>query len=87
MVIATFRLAAGCKGEFLELLKAHAARSLAEEPGCLRFDVLLPTDQYPEHAEQVMLYEVYSSPAAFADHRETARYAAFFEAAGLEYTS
>ena len=34
----------GRMDEFLEVVRAHGEKSLALEPGCLRFDVLRPAD-------------------------------------------
>jgi (4S)-4-hydroxy-5-phosphonooxypentane-2,3-dione isomerase len=44
------------------------------EPGCLRFDVLVPAD--PD-APQVVLYEIYVDRAAFDRHLATRHYLEF----------
>ena len=56
---------------FLRLMREHAAGTLAEEAGCLQFDVLLP--QADE--SRVFLYEVYRDGAAFEEHNKSARLA------------
>jgi quinol monooxygenase YgiN len=48
----------------LPLLMAHRDRCLRDEPGTLRFDVLLPRDD----KTAILLYEVYESDAAFDVH-------------------
>ena len=40
VIIAPISIVPEHKDEFLEGLISHAARSLNEEPGCLRFDVV-----------------------------------------------
>ena len=51
-------------GPRLTLLMAHRARCLADEPGTLQFEVLLPR----EDQTKVLLYEVYTDDAAFEAH-------------------
>ncbi len=63
-IIVTFRIADGALAAFLELVCANAAASLADEPGCQRFDVL--TD--PKVPDAVVLYEIYDDEAAFQQH-------------------
>jgi autoinducer 2-degrading protein len=52
---------------FLEAVEAQATASLANEPGCLRFDVCAD-EADPNH---FLLYETYLDAAAFDAHRET----------------
>jgi len=49
---------------FIALVRVNAAASMANEPGCRRFDVLLPTPA----STTVALYEIYDDEAAFAAH-------------------
>ncbi len=49
--------------------------SVEREPGCLRFDVLTPTED--GGAPQVFLYEIYRDRAAFDLHLESEHYKAF----------
>lgn len=63
-IIVTFRIADAAFATFLELVRDNAAASLADEPGCQRFDVL--TD--PKVPDAVVLYEIYDDEAAFQQH-------------------
>jgi quinol monooxygenase YgiN len=73
----TFRLHPGQLEAFLPLMRANAAASLREEPGCLRFDVLLPEGG---DGEEVFLYEVYTDAAAFEAHLASPHFLAFDQA-------
>ena len=70
-VIVAFEVKDGQMEPFLEIIKAHAARTLAVEPGCERFGILTPTDG----AAAVHLHEVFADDAAFAEHRQSQRLA------------
>jgi len=63
-LVVRFKAAAGRKQELIEGLKGHAQRSLDNEEGCIRFDVLVPRGGEAD----VMLYELYESQAAFDLH-------------------
>ena len=63
-LIGTIEIAPGRTEEFVPLLMAHRAGCLQDEPGTLRFDVLLPR----EGTTKVMLYELYRDEAAFDTH-------------------
>ena len=65
------------RGTFLEAIEANAVSSVADEPGCLRFDVVRDNDD-PDH---YLFYEVYRDEAAFAAHRATEHFARWREAA------
>ena len=73
-----FVLRDGASGPFLGLVRENAAASLAREPGCRRFDVLLPQDADID----VALYEIYDDASAFAEHLASAHYASFARLAG-----
>ena len=60
-VIVAFEVKEGQIDPFLDIIRAHAARTLAVEPGCERFDILIPTDG----SAAVNLHEVYADDAAF----------------------
>ena len=49
---------------FLQHMNKNAAKSLRLEPGCLRFDVLIPQDS----SKTIFLYEIYESKEAFKHH-------------------
>jgi autoinducer 2-degrading protein len=70
----TFRLKPGCAADFLPLTRANAAASLRDEPGCLRFDVLVPEGG---DGVEVFLYEVYADAEAFDLHLSAPHFRAF----------
>lgn len=73
VILVTFDIAPDRFEAFLEKVRANAAASLANEPGCRRFDVL--TD--PAAVNQVVLYEIYDTEADFRAHLETGHFNAF----------
>ena len=73
VVIAEFVVRPGCLDAFLALAEDDAAHSLADEPGCRRFDVVVPEAE-PGH---VVFYEVYDDRAAFDAHLGTPHLARF----------
>lgn len=85
-ILVRFRIAPGRQREFLDHVERNAAASLAREPGCRRFDVLTDAKgadakeaggDGAEEAAEVVLYEIYDGPAAFAAHLATPHFAAF----------
>lgn len=68
-----FDLHPGARDAFLSAVRENAARSVADEPGCRRFDVLEPQDP----AAAVALYEIYDDEAAFRAHLETPHFQRF----------
>lgn len=69
------------KPEFVEafrLATAENARNSVEEPGIARFDVLEQKDD----PGRFVLVEVYRTPEAPAEHKETRHYAAWRDAVG-----
>ena len=78
-VLVRFKLHPGSRDPFEALVKANAATSVSQEPGCLRFDVLVG-----ETENEVVLYELYDNERAFADHLASAHFKSFDAAsAGL----
>ena len=63
---------------FTALVRVNAAASLANEPGCRRFDVLLPSPA----STTVALYEIYDDEAAFGAHQASPHFKKF--AAAIE---
>lgn len=57
----------------MALIMENARRSLAEEPGCLRFDVCIDNAA----PENLMLYEVYTDAAAFDAHLQSGHFRRF----------
>ena len=51
---------------FADLIDRHAHNCRTQEEGCLAFDVC----QDPQDPARFILYEVYASPEAHAQHRE-----------------
>lgn len=73
VVIAEFRVKPDRMEAFLAAAQDDAAHSVADEPGCRRFDVIRPDAE----ADVVVFYEVYDSRAAFDAHLETPHLARF----------
>jgi LDH2 family malate/lactate/ureidoglycolate dehydrogenase/quinol monooxygenase YgiN len=63
IILVEFKLRSGARPRFVELVRANAASSLRDEPGCQRFDVFVP-----DSGNDVVLYEEYSNRAAFDEH-------------------
>jgi (4S)-4-hydroxy-5-phosphonooxypentane-2,3-dione isomerase len=64
VIIAPIQIKAGYKDQFVEAVVEDARSSVANEPGCLRFDVI----QDANDANRIWLYEVYKDEAAFQAH-------------------
>ena len=64
VITVAFDLHDGALREFLPMIVENANRSRSVEPGCERFDVLVPKTR----ANQVFLYEIYKDKAAFGEH-------------------
>lgn len=75
-LIVEFTLKEGAHAAFDRIIRGHAAGTLAEEPGCERFEVLQPRkpDGSPD-LSRVLLCEVYADEAAFKAHSENPRLA------------
>ena len=73
IIIARFKLKPDARERFLEAVGADAEASVRDEPGCQRFDILLPADE----ADVVVLHEVYDDEGAFKRHLEAPHYYAF----------
>ncbi len=74
VILARFRIAPGARDAFLDHVGRNAAASVADEPGCRRFDVLT---HEAGAADEVVLYEIYDDAAAFDAHMGTPHFAAF----------
>ncbi len=74
VVLPSFTVSAANLDAFLDAAHADAAQSVATEPGCLQFDVVIDRSAQPA---KVMFYEVYTDRAAFDAHLETPHLAAF----------
>ncbi|MBT2786359.1 putative quinol monooxygenase [Halomonas sp. SpR1] len=74
VVIAEFEVAAANLDAFLAAARQDATCSLADEPGCLQFDINVDESS---PSSNVVFYEVYRSKEAFDAHLETPHLAAF----------
>ena len=74
VIIVEFKVKPGEIGRFMPLMLENAERSLRDEPGCRRFDVLAGEDG------RVILYEIYDDETAFAAHCASAHFHRFDEA-------
>jgi autoinducer 2-degrading protein len=59
--------------QFRRLVRANARKSLSDEVGCRRFDVLVPEGD----AQRIVLYEIYDDDGAFERHLRTPHYKSF----------
>ena len=66
-VIAQFDVKPGKREAFLAIARDDALHSVADEPGCLQFDICTSDDD----PDLVTFYEVYRSREAFDAHLET----------------
>ena len=73
VIAVNFEIEQARLDELLPLMKANAAASVRDEPGCHRFDVC----QDPEAPHHIFLYEVYDDRAAFEAHLASAHFKAF----------
>lgn len=75
-VSVTFKIDEPSLLQFMPLMLRNARTSLANEPGCHRFDVL--TD--PDRPGDVFLYELYTDQSAFQTHLESPHFKTFDQA-------
>jgi autoinducer 2-degrading protein len=73
VITVDFYLHTGTLEPFLKLIKENAHKSLTDEPGCDRFDVLIEKGA-PDH---IVLYEIYKDRAAFDFHLKSRHFAEF----------
>jgi len=73
VITVDFNLHPGTLEPFLKLIKENAQKSLTDEPGCDRFDVLIEKGA-PDH---ILLYEIYKDRAAFDVHLKSLHFAQF----------
>jgi quinol monooxygenase YgiN len=73
-IIVEFTPKPGCYDQFHAHISAHAKATLAEEPGCLAFDVMhkMGDDDLP-NGRQIMLVEIYQDMDAVRAHRANPR--------------
>lgn len=68
-VIVEFETLEGAEPEFTRVITDHAQRTLAEEDGCLRFEVIKPVDKDGSPIpNKIMINELYADQAALEAH-------------------
>jgi autoinducer 2-degrading protein len=77
VIIVEFTIKSGEMPRFMPLMLENAERSLRDEPGCRRFDVLTGEDG------RVILYEIYDDEAAFQAHLKAPHFHRFDEASKM----
>lgn len=77
VILAEFDLRSGTTTTFLRHADDNAAASVRDEPGCRRFDVLVPMDDPQDGTPRIVLYEIYDSPECFDAHLNTPHYRTF----------
>lgn len=76
-LIVEFDVRPGCHAALLDIMRAHAAACLADEPGLERFDVLEVVDaEGRPNPSRLMLYEVFRDQAAREAHWAKPRHGA-----------
>lgn len=80
VILAEFDLHLGATADFLRHVGDNAGASVRDEPGCRRFDVLVPESETQDGTSRVVLYELYDSPECFDAHLRTPHYQVFEEA-------
>ncbi|MBZ9654862.1 putative quinol monooxygenase [Phyllobacterium lublinensis] len=75
-IIVEFETHQGCEEEFITLIREHARKTLEEEPGCLRFEVIKPIERDGTPIpNKVMVNELYSNEPAVTAHENNPRMA------------
>lgn len=72
-VVVRFVIKAGHDIRFLERVVRQSAETLRHEPECRRFDVCVD----PADSHRILLYELYTSEAAFGEHLLTSHFRSF----------
>ena len=73
VITVEFTLKPGTMADFRRLIDQNAIDSCRDEPGCQRFDVLVPFGQ----DDRIFLYEIYDNRAAFEMHLKTPHFDLF----------
>ena len=77
VIWVVFHLKPGARDQFVAAVKLNATASVRDEPGCQRFDVMVPVEGT---ADDVALYEIYDDRDAFHAHLETPHFKQFKQA-------
>lgn len=76
VLLVTVRVKPEHLSAFLPAAQENARHAVADEPGCLRFDIIRDRDD----AHLFRFYEVYKDDAALAAHRQTPHFKTYIEA-------
>lgn len=73
-IIVEFETLDGKEDAFLQVIREHARRTLAEEPGCLRFEVIKPIERDGTPIpNRVLVNELYADEPAVSAHEKNPR--------------
>ena len=73
-IIVEFETLDGSEDDFTAIIRDHARRTLQEEPGCLRFEVIKPIERDGTPIpNRVMVNELYADEAALVAHERNPR--------------
>ena len=75
VLLVTVRVKPEHLAQFLPAARHNAERAVADEPGCLRFDIIQDRDD----RHLFRFYEVYKDEAALAAHRQTPHFKKYIE--------
>lgn len=75
-LIVKLKMKPGTREEFIPLILENQRASLANEPGCRRFDVYLDN----EHEDSYGFVEEYDDEDAFKAHQASEHFAIYYEA-------
>ena len=79
-VIVEYEVEPANKAKLAEIISAHARRTLNEEPGCIWFDIVHPTDLAGQPIDdRLVIFELYRDAAAFEKHRASPNLPQYFE--------
>lgn len=72
-IMVEFTVNPGARDALDAILRRHATMTLAEEPGCERFEVLQPLGPGGRDETRLIVWEVYRDAAAFDAHGRNPR--------------
>ena len=82
-VIVEYEVEPADKPKLVEIINAHARRTLNEEPGCIWFDLVQPIDQAGNPADdRLVIFELYRDSDAFDKHRASPNLPQYFANTG-----
>jgi len=78
-VIVEYEVESANKAKLAESISAHARRTLDEEPGCIWFDIVSPTDLAGQQIDdRLVIFELYRDAEAFEKHRASPNLPQYF---------